>query len=201
MSTCVSCGPSRSASVAAAAATFSFVIGMTSSARCSSIAASFAPSISAHSLNLSSMNAGRYVFTSSASTESICAGSACTNAFANASRSSPTWFLIELGIGLDADVQLVELALARVELLAHRGDPLLELADVEVVRAHPHAEVVLEVARGARGIGGRVVEDHLRAIAREEALEVLHQLGHAALRILATSPSPSPTAGTPPDRA
>ena len=41
------------------AATFSLVIEMTSSARCSSIAASFMPSTSAHSLNLSSMNAGR----------------------------------------------------------------------------------------------------------------------------------------------
>src|SRR5262250_2321102 len=102
---------------------------MTSSARCSSIAASRAPSSSAHSLNLPSMNAGRYCLTSLASTASICPGSAWTN-------------------------------------------------------AHANAEVVLEVRGGARRVRRRVVEDDLGAVAREEALEVAEQLGHAARSVL-----------------
>ena len=72
--------------------------------------------------------------------------------------------LDRLGVGVDPDVELVELALRRIELLADLDDAVLELAEIEIARVHPHAEVVLEVARRARRVAGGVIEDDLGAV-------------------------------------
>jgi len=91
-------------------------------------------------------------------------------------------------IGRDPHVEIVELALARIELLADRVDPGLQLLEIEPVRAHPDAEVRFEIRARASGVGRGVVEDDLRAIASEEPLEVRHQLRHPTRGILGLRP-------------